>query len=210
MSKRNSQVYLDMPLPPNGDMSLFLELTVVSDINIQRRVDVSKQPTLSSKVVSDNAVNQPLEFTINGLISDIPNSSLIEGGFQRSAEDNFRLLNYIIEVGTPFTLHFDNSQAAIPNCLISNLDFKKTSGMGTSYNVSLNVSQILLSKESLISSEQFASDLIANQHEGASTKKVASTTDSESFTLALRGAVAAGRFANLIPEAEEETPPDGD
>jgi len=209
MSKRNSQVYLDMPLPPNGDMSLFLELTVTSDINIQRRVDVSKQPTLSSKVVSDNAVNQPLEFTINGLISDIPNSALIEGGFQRGAEENFRLLNYIIDYGEPFTLHFDNSQTPIPNCLISNLDFKKTSGMGTSYNVSLSVSQILLSKESLISSEQFASDLIANQHEGLSTKKVASTTDSASFNLPLRGGIAAARFSNFIPE-EEETPTNGD
>ena len=121
MSKVNSQVYLEMPLPPKGDLSLYVELTVTSDINIQRSVVISKQPTLSSKVVSDNAVNQPLEFTLNGLISDIPNSALIEGGFQRRAEDNFRLLNYIIDYGEPFTLHFDNAQAPISNCLISNL-----------------------------------------------------------------------------------------
>jgi len=209
MSKRNSQVYLDMPLPPNGDVSLYLELTVTSDINIQRRVDISKQPTLSSKVVSDNAVNQPLEFTLNGLISDIPNSALIEGGFQRGAEENFRLLNYIIDYGEPFTLHFDNAQAPIPNCLISNLDFKKSSGMGTSYNVSLSVSQILLSKESLISSEQFASDLIANQHEDSSTKKVVNTTDRDVQTTLARGGIGILRFGGILPEAEEEITPDG-
>jgi len=207
MSKRNSQVYLDMPLPPNGDFSLYLELTVTSDINIQRRVDISKQPTLSSKVVSDNAVNQPLEFTLNGLISDIPNSALIEGGFQRRAEDNFRLLNYITDYGEPFTLHFDNAQAPIPNCLISNLDFKKTSGMGTSYNVSLSISQILLSKESLISSEQFASDTIANQHEDSSTKKVVNTSDVDSQSYFARALTA---VENFLSSEEEETPPDGD
>jgi len=206
MSKVNSQVYLEMPLPPKGDLSLYVELTVTSDINIQRRVEISKQPTLSSKVVSDNAVNQPVEFIINGLISDIPNSALIESGFQRSAEDNFRLLNYMIDLGTPFTLHFDNSQAAIPNCLISNLDFKKMSGMGTSYNVSLSVSQILLSKEALISSEQFATDIIKDQHEEASTQKVASTNDSGSFTIALSSGLGALRFLNVIDEAVEETP----
>lgn len=183
-----SQVFLEVP-PKDADAErIFIELTVTSSLSIDMPTEVSSQPTLDNQVVSDNAVNRGKMFTLTGMISNNPNTALVPNGYQRDVGTNFGLLQYIRDNKLVFTLHFDNAnrQPPIDNCILTNLGFRKNSGMGSSYDVTLAVQEILLSEEAFISSEVFRDEATKDQHQGRSNTKPVATTDVDSFTLQLR------------------------
>lgn len=195
-----SQVYLEIPPDEDYPESIFVELTVTSTLDISMDTAISTNPTLSGKVVSDNAVNNPKTYNITGLISNTLNTALITTGRQRDVATNFALLQLIRDRRLLVTLYFDdyNLQAPIENCMITNLTFAKTSGMGSSYNVNMTIQEVLLSQEALISSEQFETDEVENQHSTKGTKKPVATTDVNSQSLITQGLNAGGTFFSQV------------
>jgi hypothetical protein len=173
----SSQIYLEIPPPEGEELNTFIELTVVSNISVQMPTEVSSFPSLDGTTVSDNAVNGNKVYQLEGIISDTINTSLASGGKQKSARDNYRLLEFVRDSHKRITLYFDNNQDPVSDCILTSLTLTKGSGMGTSYKVSLAITKILVSNASLSSIEKFIKKDVKDQLADTTKASVVPTED---------------------------------
>jgi hypothetical protein len=198
----SSQVYLEIPPLEGETLTTFIELTVTSSVAIEMPTEISSFPTLDGATISDNAVNGNKVYQLEGVISDTLNSALSSGGKQKLARDNFKLLQYVRDSHKRFTLYFDNNQDPVSDCMLTKLTFTKGSAMGSSYEVSLGISEILVSKESLSSIEQFISEESKDQLDGATKTNLVSTESVLTETIIARGGtVIVSQLSDLARDA---------
>jgi len=188
----SSQVYLEIPPLEGETLTTFIELTVTSSVAIEMPTEISSFPTLDGVTVSDNAVNGNKVYQLEGIISNTLNSALSSGGKQKLVKDNFKLLQYVRDNHKRFTLYFDNNQDPVSDCMLTKLTLNKGSAMGSSYEVSLGVTEILVSRESLSSIEQFISDASKDQLEGVTKANLVSTESVPTNSALLDGTLATG------------------
>lgn len=172
-----SQIYLEIPPAEGEELSTFIELTVVSNLSVKMPTEVSSFPSLDGVTVSDNAVNGNKVYQLEGIISDTMNTSLASGGKQKSAKSNYKLLEFVRDGHKRFTLYFDNNQDPVSDCILTSLILSKGSGMGTSYKVSLEITEILVSNASLSSIEKFIRADVKDQLADTTTASIVPTEE---------------------------------
>ena len=135
-----------------------LELTSTSEVQINYPNTVTKHKMESGATATDHIINENMEVSFSGVISEIrrinfsPNDNAdqkvvvgTQQDFQQSVQDYITMLEKIRDSKTLFSLFYDDRLPAADNCLLSNVRLIRDSSLGTSYKVSIDISQIRLS-----------------------------------------------------------------
>lgn len=122
----------------------YFELTCTSEISIVKRSNVTDVPVEQGFSVADNSFPEPIRFNLKGIISDIKNYSL---DYHRSPEDSIKAFHNLMDSRAVFTLAVDDSLETYDNVVIENINLLKSSGMGTSWSVNIDMKQIIITNK---------------------------------------------------------------
>lgn len=140
-----SQIFL-LYQPPKSTEVEYYELTCTTDVVIDKRNTVSDLPVEAGFVVADNSFSEPTRFTLKGVLTDIVNITL---DHHRPPEEAIKGLHRLMDEGAQFTLAVDQSLDLYENTNITALSIVKSSGMGTSWKVNLDMKQTIVTKRAV-------------------------------------------------------------
>ena len=191
-----SQCWIETKPIGNNDSEIF-QLTITTDFNLKYSNQVSSHPVVDRTNIVDNYIKENTTISVNGGLSDIKNYIMCRNRKpQRNSAESIALLSKIRESGTPFTLHLSNELQPLVDCVFTSLTFIKSSGYGSSYDVSFEIAQIIPSTQVNLSLERFTQNAVTNnQSSSKSDGGTKPTEDVGSLTLAAKIAVG---FTNFV------------
>lgn len=166
---------------------VFYELDSTTNISYKESGRITNHVVETGQSVSDHYVNNPVEFSISGSISDIKS---ISGNNQnsKSTEDFINGLRTLKRNKTRFTFHFGNKVGSYSNCLFDSLDISQTTNRGSvgaidSFSISANIKQIRLAQRAQIFPfrDPLASDDYQAQTKGSGTTEEPSPVEADNF-----------------------------
>jgi len=206
-----TQVYIEIPPYKNITETDFIQLTVSTSMEISLINRLTENPIQNRDSITDHVVRETDKFNIAGMISPIPNLGLLTDFKQVTVQENLKKLQDLRKRSIPFILHFDNSQPPKINCLLSRLNFSKTSGMGESYKVDLSIQQVNISSQVTVSDERFIqqeedNNLTSSQNTSANGNTVEEELENFSLFATAEDGISAfftGAVNSTFPEVQE-------
>lgn len=127
-----------------GGLVEYYELTCTSEIGITKRNSVTDVPVEQGFSVTDNSFPEPIRFNLKGVLTDVRNYSL---EYYRSPEDSIKAFHNLMDTKAVFTLAVDDSLETYDNVVIENIHLLKSSGMGSSWSVNIDLKQIIITNK---------------------------------------------------------------
>lgn len=176
-----SQFWIETIPLKDEDAEVF-QLTCTTDFKVVYPSEVSSHPVVDRREVTDNYIRKNVTVTVNGLLSEIKNYLMSRNEKpQRSVRESLDFLLRIRDNGETFTLHLEDQLKPLVDCVFTSLTFNKESSYGSSYDVTIEIKQILPSKQVSLVLERFTqkeNDQAGSKTNsgGAGTKEVGSFT----------------------------------
>lgn len=146
----------------NGQIDYYV-LTATTDLDLTFSGRTTDNPVESGANVSDHYIKSNVTIKFSGVITDVVNLNGTED-YQLTPDENIKALEKLWLSGTPFTVHVDSKLDSYSNCLFSNLNFSKNSGIGESYSASMTMVQVKISKQGYLTTVPEQTEEVANQH----------------------------------------------
>lgn len=198
----SSQIYITYS---SAKESKIVELTCSTDISVSNQNDVTQNPVESGSNIVDHVRNNPTKISIRGRITDIVNYSL---DYFLPPSTIIKEMEKLWRARIPFTVNLDDSLDVYNNCVFSNYSVSQSSGMGTSWDVSIDIQQIRVTESATLSEFPEQSENTENQHAAKSQQSDSSTEESERNAsnvakVAKLVSVGIGEALNVLETSEE-------
>jgi hypothetical protein len=169
-----SQFWIETNPTTGVDVEVF-QLTVTTDFKIDYPSEVSSHPVVDRREVSDNYIRKNITVTVNGMLSNIKNYLLSANKKpQRDVSESLNFLTRLREKGETFTLHLEDQLDPLVDCVFTSLVLNKESSFGSSYDISIEIKQIIPSKQVSLSLERFIQS--NNDQSGSKTSGAGAAT----------------------------------
>lgn len=133
------------------------ELDATSNISYTESGKITSHTVESGESVSDHYVNMPIDFHVEGTISDIKSFSALQSEDRvKSTREFIDGLRQIKTNKEQFSFHYGEKVGIFQNCMFQNIQIQQTpqrgnSGEIDSFSISADIKQIRIARRAIIS-----------------------------------------------------------